>query len=128
MDFPHPDGPMIAVISQSANYSVTPFSARSSPKYALRFWVASAGFTPDEGSGRSADGDAVSESATVDTSVCSKTEPRSGCESREKADDEHHNDQHEGAGPCLSVRGVVGADRVSEDLERQRRDRLTDRC
>src|ERR1700730_12356863 len=62
------------------------------------------------------------------TSVDWSTEPGPRCEASRKADDQNDRDQHERAGPRLPVPLIVCVDRVGEDLERERRDRLTYRC
>src|SRR5450759_587813 len=63
-----------------------------------------------------------------DTSVDWSTEPGPRCEARRDADYQNDRDQYERPGPRLPVPLVVWADRVIEDLERERRDRLTQRC
>src|SRR6476646_10325071 len=59
------------------------------------------------------------------TSVDGATEPGARHEPRGDADDEDDRNQYERTSPRLLVPFVVRADRVVEDLERQRGDRLT---
>src|SRR3989442_7575540 len=102
VDFPQPDGPMIAVTALGAIASPMPCSTWTSPNQALRSLtrIPSATLSPHR---------AV---------TAARRDPR------READQEDQRDQHQGPRPGLAVPVVVRRDRLSEDLDRQRGDRL----
>src|SRR5688500_3305401 len=101
VDFPHPDGPMIAVTSPARKASDTSRTAREAPKYALTPYAASRGSPGAPGAG----------------SVTAAGRAGAGGVSREEADDEDDREEDEGAGPGLGVPLVVRADGICEDLQ-----------
>src|SRR5689334_8960098 len=123
VDFPQPEGPMIAVTSRSANVIETRRTTSADPKNALsafasmrtRLGPAGAGGGPVDAVGRGTSGDSVATAA--ESGACRET----GC----KADDEDNADEDEGAGPRERVLRVVRADREGVDLKRERGDRLS---
>src|SRR4030095_5858492 len=124
VDFPQPDGPMIAVTSRSRNVIETPRMTSTAPKNALspvassRTRVVSAA-TGDaaEAVGRGTRGDSVA------TTTESGARREAGC----KADDEDNADEDKRASPGERMLLIVRADREDENLERQRRDRFAQR-
>src|SRR2546425_5096723 len=102
VDFPQPDGPMIAVTALGAIASPMPCSTWTSPNQALRSLTRIPSATPSPHRAVTA----------------ARRDPR------READQEDQRDQHQGPRPRLAMPGVEGRDRVGEDLERQRGDRL----
>src|SRR3989449_8820683 len=105
VDLPQPEGPMIAVTALGAIAS--PMSRRTwrVPTQALRSLtrIPSPMLSPHR---------AV---------TAARRDPR------RETDQEDQGDQHQRAGPRLAVPVVEGGDRVGEDLERQRGDRLIEK-
>src|SRR6516225_5102058 len=102
VDFPQPEGPMTAVTAFGA--IVTPMPRRTCvvPNHALR-------------------------SRTTIPSAMLLSYPREAAARDDAGREAHHEDQadeHERARPGLAVPVVVRCDRVREDLQRERRDRL----
>src|SRR5262245_36466683 len=102
VDFPQPDGPMIAVTALGAIVRSMPFSTCALPNHALTpvTWMPSTIPSPHS------------------------TEPAPCDHAGRQAHDEYDTNEHERAGPGLTMPVVVGGDRVREDLQRQCRDRL----
>src|SRR4051812_22500590 len=132
VDFPHPDGPMIAVTACCGIASDTSLTAGAAPKYAHRCSVMTLGLSGALvlcASATTTRGDTTFgimrglRAASIDWS----TESRSRDEACSETDHQHYSDQHEGARPCLCMPFVVGADSVRENLERQSSDRLPHR-
>src|SRR5450759_1319034 len=90
--------------------------------------VVSSGETIGSGARICTTGVTIRRGFSRNTSVDWSTEPGPGCEARREADGKNNRDQHERACPRLSVPLIVRADRVSEDLEWERRDRFAQRC
>src|SRR5688572_26631479 len=63
-------------------------------------------------------------SRSVTRSVMPAAVPCARDHAGDEADHQHQRDEHQCAGPRLGVPVVVGADRVGEDLQRERGDRL----
>src|SRR5674476_721243 len=105
---------MMAVTSFAGKSSVTSWTARVSPKYAL---------SPSVRIANDAPGPATS-GGSRSASVMTACVPTARHEARDDADHEHEGDEHEGARPRLRVPVVVRADGVGEDLQRKRGDRL----
>src|SRR5439155_13564053 len=101
VDFPQPDGPMIAVTDRSRIPTLASRTARTDPKYALR-----------------------SSTRTVSVSCAVSLSRRNA---GREADDEDDREEDEGARPGLGVPFIIGADCIREDLKRERRNRLAER-
>src|SRR2546423_10039863 len=112
VDLPQPEGPMMAVTERSARSTDTWRTAWTAPKYA--FSSATAMRTVDEAG-----------AAAVPSVAGAEAAPRR--DTRGKADDEDDADEDEGARPSLRVPFVVGANRIVEDLQWERRDRTAER-
>src|SRR6185369_8040523 len=100
VDFPHPDGPMIAVTSLDGKSSVTFRTACVTPKYACKARVSIAG-----AAGRST-GRGASPAGDMLRAIASVIRPpvlRAHDEARDHADDEHEGDEHERPRPRLRV-------------------------
>src|SRR4051794_24612237 len=101
VDFPQPDGPMIAVTSRSRNVSDTPRTTSAAPKNALsdlasrriRAGPLAAAATGAVAVGRGTRGDSVA--TTTESGACREA----GC----KADDEDNANEDQRAGPCERV-------------------------
>src|SRR3989449_11664676 len=102
VDFPQPDGPMIAVTALGAIASPMPCRTWTSPNQALRSLTRIPSATPSPHRAVTA----------------ARRDPR------READQEDQRDQHQGPRPGLAVPVVEGRDPVGEDLGRQPRDRL----
>src|SRR3954468_12492998 len=133
VDFPQPEGPMMAVTACCGIDSETFLTAATSPKNALSASVTMHGAASFAGAvGSSARSCTVgvttraglARNASVDWSA--KTRP--GYEPSDETDDEHDEDQHQRAGPGLAMPLVIGTDGVAEDLQGQSGDRLANRC
>src|SRR5215213_7874861 len=122
VDFPQPEGPMIAVTSLARKSSDTSRTALVAPKNAesARVRIASAGSLAGARTGAVAGVDARADAASVMATADSSTRH----DTREDADHQHETDEHQRARPGLRVPLVVGADRVGEHLQRERGDRL----
>src|SRR2546422_9461427 len=105
VDFPQPDGPMIAVTALGAIASPMPCRTWTSPNQALRSLTRIPSATPSPHRAVAA----------------ARRDPR------RETDQEDQGDQHQRAGPRLAVPVVVWGDRIGEDLERQRGDRLIEK-
>src|SRR5688500_5953895 len=136
VDFPHPDGPMIAVTFRSRNSSDTPCTTRVAPKYASRFDTVRR--APRTASAAAAILAAASETTVRGTrgprrppdsmtgSVARSNKPPPRREPRDDADDENEPDENQRPGPRLGDPGVVGSARIDVDLMRERGDRLVE--
>src|SRR5256712_10255781 len=102
VDLPQPEGPMIAVTALGAIAS--PMSRRTwrVPNQALRSLTRIPSAMPSP----------------------HRAVAAARRDSRRETDQEDQGDQHQRAGPRLAVPVVEGRDRVREDLERERGDRL----
>src|SRR5215204_1698463 len=123
VDFPQPEGPMIAVTSLARKSSDTSRTAFVAPKYAesARVRIASAGSLAGARAGAII---GAAARAADDASVMPTADPGARRDAREDADHEHETDEHQGTSPGLRVPLVVRADRVGEYLQRERGDRL----
>src|SRR5438552_3732184 len=102
VDFPQPDGPMIAVTALGAIASPMPCSTWTSPNQALRSFTRIPSATPSPHRAVTA----------------ARRAPRGG------GDQEDQREQHPAPRPGRGVPVVEGRDRVGKDRERQRGDRL----
>src|SRR5512140_1121783 len=125
VDFPHPDGPMIAVTCRSWMRIDTPFTACTLPKYASSEPTRIRGVASNLSAGR----------ATSDTSsrrfgrsvAATGREAGTRCEARDETDDEDERDEDERSGPSEGMPCVIGTYRVGEDLQGKGGDRLFQR-
>src|ERR1700745_2787416 len=102
VDLPQPDGPMTAVTALGAMVTPIPCKTCALPNHALR-------------------------SRTMIPSAMRLSYPREAAARGDAGREAHHKyqaDEHERSRPGLAVPVVVWRDRVREDLQRQRRDRL----
>src|SRR5215207_10790622 len=108
VDFPQPDGPMIAVTSLARKSSDTSRTAFVAPKYAesARVRIASAGSLVGARAGVIA---GVEARATDDASVMAAADSGTRRDAREDADHEHETDEHQRTRPGLRVPLVVRA-------------------
>src|SRR5438105_334102 len=104
VDLPQPDGPMIAVTALGAIVRSMPWSTCSPWNHAL------------------------SEPTRMPSIMRSPRSAEAAARRQpgRQAHHEHHPDEDEGPGPRLAMPVVVGRDRVGEDLQRQRGDRLVE--
>ena len=130
MDFPQPEGPMIAVTAFCGNVAETFLIAGVSPKYAVRSRVTTHGLarsTAGRGSGTLSAGAATLTGVSRTwrtTSVDCSTEPGARHEARRNTDYENESYQYQRARPRQPVPFFVGTDRVDVDLKRESRDCL----
>ena len=138
VDLPQPLGPMIAVTFFAGMRIVTSNSAWRAPYQRLKFLMSKAtSSAPDgqagRGGGTGGRHDALAArcserrggaSGSVDMAVKAGSFAVAGkyADDDIEGEDQSHEDQR--AGPGLAVPVVVGRDRVGEDLQGQRRDRL----
>src|SRR5438045_9647002 len=115
VDFPQPDGPMMAVISRSRTSIVMLRRTRDRPKYALSRSVERRGALARESIDSTTPG-STDGSMTDAISVSADAKTGSRSESREQADDEHDEDQYQSSCPSLTVCSVVWSDGVREYL------------
>src|SRR5215204_1033179 len=123
VDFPQPEGPMIAVTPLARKPSDTSRTALVAPKNAEspRVRIASAGSV----SGARAGAIAGEEARAADAaSVMATADASARHDARDDADDQHESDEHQRARPGLRVPLVVRADGVGEYLQGERGDRL----
>src|SRR6185503_6692526 len=104
VDFPQPDGPMIAVTSPVGTANLTSRTTRDAPKYA------SSASTPIAG--------------TCAGSVAAGSKAGTGSEAGREADDEDETEEDERPRPGLRVPVVVGRNCIVVDLHGSRSDRL----
>src|SRR5512141_1856486 len=124
VDFPQPEGPMIAVTERSWKSRLTLRSTRARPNHALsRLAEMMADFSSDG----SLSGTALTETSTRGSSVTGADIPTSRCIARYETDHKHNGDENERPCPCLSMSRFVRADCVIEDLQRKCRNRLAKR-
>src|SRR2546430_14139949 len=102
VDFPQPDGPMIAVTALGAIASPMPCSTWTSPNQAWRSLTRVPSATPSPHRAVTA----------------ARRDPR------READQEDQPDQHQGPPPGLAVPGGEGRGRAREELERRRGGRV----
>src|SRR5450432_1962463 len=122
VDLPQPDGPMIAVTWRSCTSMPTPFTAWTLPKYASSEPTRMRGTASIVTAGRFM---SDTSSCRFERSVATTgREAGARCETRDEANDEDERDEDERSGPSEGMPCVIGADRVREDLQWQRGDRL----
>src|SRR5918999_1864970 len=109
VDFPQPDGPMIAVTWRSCASSETPRIACVGPNHASSPTVRMVGATA---------------AAPLTRSVSAAAIARAGDVTRDDADDEDEADEDERSRPGLGPPLVVGAICIDEDLQWKGGDRL----
>src|SRR5918911_5631149 len=113
VDFPHPDGPMIAVTRRSRRLSDTLRTARTVPYQALSSSTAMRGRAGASAMGRAT----ILTSAVARPSVAAAgAEAGARRNAGEDTDDEDKGDENERSRPGEGVPLVIGADGVGEDL------------
>src|SRR5687768_4296839 len=117
VDFPHPDGPMIAVMLRSSNAIDTSLMACTSAKNASRWFTSTRVRSSRATSGAAAAGFG----AVIRTSsVTHPAEPRAGREAGSETDEEDEEDEDERSRPGEGMPLIIGADGIVEDLKRKR--------
>src|SRR5512143_78131 len=106
--FPHPEGPITDVTAFRPMSIVMSRRTWWSPNQALNALTSIA----------------LSVAVSIASSILLLSLPREKPSAH--AQDQHHEDQHDGARPCLVVPVLVRRDRVGEHLERDRGDRLVE--